>query len=343
MNRRRRLSVSVGLALWLAFGATAAAGQASPTVTASQTAAATTTPTPTSTASAMSGTPTATRTSTFARTPTAVTVAVAGAYTGTWASAAGAGTVTLTVAGEADSLNGTMVFEGHPCLTLARFSGRVSGTTVNGSITSLTSVVVGNTRLTANPAGLTGTYSLLAGCSAAANGTLALQSSPSGTVRGTATATPTEAPANRTPTPTPTATATPGISGDCDGNGLVAVDEIVAMVSIGLSTRPLDRCPAADRNGDGRVTVDEILRGISAALYGVGGAETPPPLVGRCPVVGGTRPCICRDEACCIVGQCDADEPCVESSDCRLGYRCEAVDGATVCRPWGTVVVPPPR
>lgn len=337
MNGRRRVSVSVGLAVWLAFGAMPAAGQTSPTATA--------TPTSTSTTPAVTGTPTATRTPTFARTPTAAPVEVAGTYTGTWASAAGAGTATLTVAGDSDALSGTMVFEGHPCLTLARFTGRASGTSVNGSITSLTSVVVGNTRLTANPAGLTGTYSLLAGCTVAANGTLALQNSPGGTVRGTATATSTTGAASptRTPTPTATATATPGVSGDCDGNGLVAVDEIVSMVSIGLSTRPLDRCPAADRNGDGRVTVDEILRGISAALYGVGGSETPPPLVGRCPVLGGTRPCVCRDETCCVVGQCDTDEPCTESSDCRLGFRCEAVEGATVCRPWGTAVVPPPR
>ncbi len=341
MNGRRRVSVSVGFALWLAFAAMPAGGQSSPTATASRTVAATATPTPTT--PAVTGTPTATRTPTFARTPTTAPVEVGGTYTGTWASAAGAGTATLTVAGEADALSGTMVFEGHPCLTLARFNGRASGTSVNGSITSLTSVVVGNTRLTANPAGLTGTYSLLTGCTAAANGTLALQSSPSGTVRGTATATSTREAASRTPTPTATATATPGVSGDCDGNGLVAVDEIVAMVSIGLSTRPLDRCPAADRNGDGRVTVDEILRGISAALYGVDGSETPPPLVGRCPLVGGTRPCVCRDETCCVVGQCDTDEPCTESSDCRLGFRCEAVEGATVCRPWGTAVVPPPR
>lgn len=286
-------------------------------------------------------TPGATATAAPTRTPTVATGTVGGSYEGTWASASGAGALSLTLAQDGEALSGTAVFRDHPCIGLARFTGRVSGNAVNGMVEGLTAAVIGNVRLTANPAGMAGTYSLVAGCTAAANGTLALVGSATGTVRGTPTPTPTGGAVTATPSATPTATQPPAPVGDCNRDGEVTVEELVAMSSIALGTRTLSRCTAADANGDARVTVDEILRAVSIALGGVPGTEPPPPLVERCLALG-IDDCVCRGEVCCVAGSCAAGEPCRRTTDCAPGLRCAAGDGGAVCGDGGTVV-PPPR
>ncbi|MCX8072669.1 MAG: hypothetical protein N3C12_09480 [Candidatus Binatia bacterium] len=57
-------------------------------------------------------------------------------------------------------------------------------------------------------------------------------------------------------------------TGDCDGNGIVTVDEVLRGVNAALepSASALDRCPSFDRNLDGAVTIDEILRSVAIAL-----------------------------------------------------------------------------
>ncbi len=55
--------------------------------------------------------------------------------------------------------------------------------------------------------------------------------------------------------------------GDCDGNGKVAVHELVIGVSIALDRRTLDDCRRFDRNGDRIVTVDELVASVRVALY----------------------------------------------------------------------------
>ena len=328
--RHRPLVVLVALGASLAAGAH---GQMTPTATPS--------PTPSSTP-LMTSSPTPTSTPTFARTPTLAMQTVAGAYSGSWATAGAAGTLMLTLAQSGESLTGTAIFDDHPCLGLTRFSGRISGNAINGTLSSLTSLAMGNTRLTATPAGLSGTFALLTGCSAAANGTLTLFASGPSAPRGTPTATPTRAAQTATPTATPSATPTQGAVGDCDGDGIVAVHEIVAMVSIGLSTRPLSLCPEADLDGDSAVTVDEILRGVFAALSGISDTQTPPPIVERCLALG-SADCVCRGDLCCVSGACGAGEPCGETVDCRLGLRCQESPAGRVCADAGAVVVPPPR
>ena len=57
-------------------------------------------------------------------------------------------------------------------------------------------------------------------------------------------------------------------TGDCDGTGAIAVDELVRGVSIALQLFSLDQCPVFDSNGDGTVTIDELVRAIGAALHG---------------------------------------------------------------------------
>jgi len=88
------------------------------------------------------------------------------------------------------------------------------------------------------------------------------------------TATPTE-------TPMETATATPvACAGDCNGDGTVAIGELVVLVNISLGTADISLCPAGDVAGgppdgmgpDGQITVDELIRAVNDALNGC-----PPP------------------------------------------------------------------
>jgi hypothetical protein len=73
------------------------------------------------------------------------------------------------------------------------------------------------------------------------------------------------------PTSTPEATSTPvaeSCTGDCDGNLLVTVDEIIAGINIALGRVDVGNCQPFDTNLDGRVTVDEIVSAVRAALQG---------------------------------------------------------------------------
>jgi len=54
--------------------------------------------------------------------------------------------------------------------------------------------------------------------------------------------------------------------GDCSGDHMVTVDEILTMVNIALGNAPVSECTAGDANGDGMITVDEILTAANNAL-----------------------------------------------------------------------------
>lgn len=72
-------------------------------------------------------------------------------------------------------------------------------------------------------------------------------------------------------TATPTPTATPVLTkcvGDCNGDGVVTVDEILIGVNIALGNLDVSACENFDANGDGQVTVDEILTAVNNALNG---------------------------------------------------------------------------
>ncbi|MBX3026826.1 hypothetical protein KF840_18110 [bacterium] len=85
-------------------------------------------------------------------------------------------------------------------------------------------------------------------------------------VAGTPTPTTTAMPA----TPTPIASAAPSApstcAGDCNGDGVVTIDEIVLGVAMGLGGG--GDCAALDADGDGRVAIDELVRAVNAALGG---------------------------------------------------------------------------
>jgi hypothetical protein len=44
------------------------------------------------------------------------------------------------------------------------------------------------------------------------------------------------------------------VSERCNGDGTVAINEIIGAVNISLGNSPVSTCPAADRNRDGAVT-----------------------------------------------------------------------------------------
>jgi hypothetical protein len=54
--------------------------------------------------------------------------------------------------------------------------------------------------------------------------------------------------------------------GDCNGDGRVAVGELIVGVNIALGERALGDCVALDRNGNGRIEISELLAAVNAAL-----------------------------------------------------------------------------
>src|SRR5215470_18808808 len=70
--------------------------------------------------------------------------------------------------------------------------------------------------------------------------------------------------------------------GDCDGDMVVAVNEVIKGVNIALGQSPLTDCPAIDRNGNGVVTIDELLAAVNALLGGC------PPVLSPTPAATGT-------------------------------------------------------
>lgn len=60
-------------------------------------------------------------------------------------------------------------------------------------------------------------------------------------------------------------------AGDCNGDELVSVDELVAGVEIALGQAGVETCAASDRARDGAVGVDDLTEAVHDALYGCAG------------------------------------------------------------------------
>jgi len=60
----------------------------------------------------------------------------------------------------------------------------------------------------------------------------------------------------------------PACVGDCDGDGIVAINELLIGVNIATGGAPVSACPQFDANGDHTVTVDEVIRAVKNALSG---------------------------------------------------------------------------
>lgn len=86
--------------------------------------------------------------------------------------------------------------------------------------------------------------------------------------------TPTPDAPTATASPTPTATtALAACAGDCDGDGVVAVNELILGVRSALDGEIL--CAACDRNSDGVVDISELVGAVNAALSGCPLTPTP--------------------------------------------------------------------
>jgi len=71
--------------------------------------------------------------------------------------------------------------------------------------------------------------------------------------------------------------ATPAVAncpGDCNGDGVVLINEVVTGVAIALGTQASGSCTALDRNADGAIGIDELLTAVNALL---GACPTAPP------------------------------------------------------------------
>lgn len=81
----------------------------------------------------------------------------------------------------------------------------------------------------------------------------------------------------------PVTTPTPGSCGscvgDCNGNCVVTVDELIIMVNIALDDNGTARCVAGDVSGDGHITINEIIVAVVNALTECPSSATPTPTV----------------------------------------------------------------
>jgi hypothetical protein len=69
--------------------------------------------------------------------------------------------------------------------------------------------------------------------------------------------------------------AAAGCAGDCDGDGQVAVNELVTGVGIALGGQPLAACPSVDGDGDGTAGIAELVAAVNGALLGCPPEPTP--------------------------------------------------------------------
>jgi hypothetical protein len=71
--------------------------------------------------------------------------------------------------------------------------------------------------------------------------------------------------------------ASAGCAGDCDNDGTVTVDELIAAVNIALDQSTTAACPNADTSANGSVTIDELLIVVGNALHGCPSVDTETP------------------------------------------------------------------
>ncbi|MFN8640513.1 MAG: hypothetical protein U0802_02170 [Candidatus Binatia bacterium] len=57
-------------------------------------------------------------------------------------------------------------------------------------------------------------------------------------------------------------------AGDCNGDGMVTVSELITGVNIALGSTPAAQCASFDANGDRQVAVNELVAAVASALSG---------------------------------------------------------------------------
>jgi hypothetical protein len=56
------------------------------------------------------------------------------------------------------------------------------------------------------------------------------------------------------------------LPGDCNGDGMVTINELIIGVNIALNNLPVTACPAFDTDASGSVTIDELIAAVNVAL-----------------------------------------------------------------------------
>lgn len=98
--------------------------------------------------------------------------------------------------------------------------------------------------------------------------TAASAASPTATLGVPLTPTATASPPPLSPVTTATDTPPRPCVGDCTGDGVVAVNELITGVTIALGLQSIDRCPTFDASGNGAVEVNELITAVVNALNG---------------------------------------------------------------------------
>lgn len=166
---------------------------------------------------------------------------------GLWAGAAPAATPTVTVTGTPPATSTP---------TLTRSHTRTA-THTNTPTRSATPTRTTTGTLAATP---TGTKTPVSTSTATASEPTP---TPAETTPATATATAAMSPSRTEATRTPAATC----AGDCNGDDVVSIGELIRLVNIALGSAGLDLCPAGDVNGDEAITINELIGAVNNALY----------------------------------------------------------------------------
>jgi Cys-rich repeat protein len=106
--------------------------------------------------------------------------------------------------------------------------------------------------------------------------------------------------------------------GDCNNNGMVAINELVLGVNIALDSQSIDACPAFDCQGTGMVPINCLIQGVNNALDKCPGDEEIIRTFNADPGIslgaGGTCDnCQSGEEGCVS---------CFRDSDCPSGQTC---------------------
>lgn len=130
----------------------------------------------------------------------------------------------------------------------------------------------GDTILAARMSDLDGTFGAPREIVVRVGGTPPPTATPTHTVAPPTATRPATATPTRTPTLRPTrppVTRSPGpCTSDCDESGAVRIDEITRCVRIALGRSPLEQCPSGDRDGSGAIAINELIEGVGNALLG---------------------------------------------------------------------------
>jgi len=66
-------------------------------------------------------------------------------------------------------------------------------------------------------------------------------------------------------------------AGDCSGDGVVSINELITAVNIALGNAPLSGCPVTDLDGGGSLEINELIAAVNNALAGCPSSATPTP------------------------------------------------------------------